>query len=473
MDILTRIVENRKALIKEGGHEMGCAVPEKRAVPLNPFVTDRFLVCEVKRRSPSKGNINNQMDAVAQAKLYAEAGVKSVSVLTEPDFFGGSLTDLMDVKKSFPNLAVLRKDFLICREDIDVSYRAGADAVLLIASILTQEEISDLYAYARAKGLEALVEVHDNADIAKVAGFRPRLTGINCRNLKTFQLDLLHPVKMKKEIKWETDLLFESGIHYKENAQFALSAGFKGMLVGESVVKNPLLIKDLLSVFTLPKPGFWAKLYSRKLPFVKICGITNVEDARKAVEWGADVLGFIFAPSKRKVDPKLLIELKDLNVLKVAVVVAREGHHFEMPPAVTDFLAKGYLDAVQFHGNETPEECYLSAFPYYKAIQIRDENDAELISSYRSPRVLIDAYSTQSRGGTGHQLSDELIGKCGEVKPLWLAGGLGADNVSNVIKEFHPELVDVSSRLESEPGKKNHDLLKSFLEQLNQFKNQG
>ena len=151
MNIIDEIVQKRKRQIKTQGHEMGVDLPPDRVFPVTPFGQDPFIICEIKRSSPSKGDIALNTDSVSQAKKYVDMGVKSVSVLTEGSYFSGSLKDLYSVKRDFPGLSVLRKDFILDLEDIDVSNRAGADAVLLIASMHDAGKLSKLYGKAKSK----------------------------------------------------------------------------------------------------------------------------------------------------------------------------------------------------------------------------------------------------------------------------------------------------------------------------------
>ena len=187
-DIRREIADKRAARVVRLGAEEGFSVPAERTVPLVPFNRESMLICEVKRSSPSRGSIAELPQAEEQARMYQSRGAGHVSVLTEPDYFSGSLQDLMDVKTACPDLAVLRKDFLLTVEDIDVSYRAGADACLLIASLLESDRLQAMYKRCRELGMDALVELHSAEDIAKARAFRPELTGINCRNLKDFKI---------------------------------------------------------------------------------------------------------------------------------------------------------------------------------------------------------------------------------------------------------------------------------------------
>jgi indole-3-glycerol phosphate synthase/phosphoribosylanthranilate isomerase len=472
MSVLDRIVTQRRRRIQQQGHALGATLPAARALPLVPFGADPFLVCEVKRRSPSRGDIAPDLDALAQARLYAARGVRSISVLTEEDNFGGSLDDLAAIKTALPHVAVLRKDFLLDEEDVEVSWRAGADAVLLIASVLDADTLATMYRTARRLGMQALVEVHDTEDVDKCRAFSPELTGINSRDLATFTVDLLHPLRLRPRIDWTTRLLFESGVRGPEDVMLALSAGFNGVLVGETAVKSPDSVAGLVSAFG-PRPGdFWTRLCARVRPgrpLVKICGITRAADAEKAAALGADALGFVFAQSKRRAEPALLRDLAGLDVLKVAVVVAGDasrGSPVELDPEVKELLDAGLLHAVQFHGAEQPDECAALAFPYYKAVRVRGTADIEAMAGFRCPRVLADAWSAHAAGGTGQQIPRELAGEVRKRTPLWLAGGLGPDNVGEIIRELSPELVDASSGLEESPGCKDRTKLERYFREI-------
>ena len=149
-DILTTIVEKRKADIERLGFTFGFTIPEKRSRPVHSFLTEKGVILEVKRASPSKGDIVPDLDSAETARSYAKAGAAAISCLTEGNFFKGTLEDLMKVCKAVdafeaetgrPAPAVLRKDFLINTEEVEIAYRAGADAVLLIARILNAAEI--------------------------------------------------------------------------------------------------------------------------------------------------------------------------------------------------------------------------------------------------------------------------------------------------------------------------------------------
>ncbi len=478
MNVRDRIVAQRRARIQRHGHDMGASIPAARTAPLAPFGFPPFLVCEIKRRSPSRGEISAGMDAVDQARRYAGSGVRSVSVLTEEDNFGGSLEDLARIKEALPSLSLLRKDFLVDVDDIDASWRAGADAVLLIAAIVDGATLAALHARARELGMSALVEVHDADDTAKCRPIAPPLVGVNCRDLATFEVDLLHPLRLRPQIDWPARLVFESGVRGPEHVRLARSSGYDGVLVGETAVRSPERIPGLVAAFSASvsrhgavATGFWPRLSARAhRPLVKICGITRAQDAETAVSLGADMLGFVFAASPRRAQAAILRELSGMDVLKVAVTVSPRAQNAAdgpaLDPEVTELLSAGLVDAVQLHGEETPEECASLAFPYYKAVRVRGPADIAAMESFLSPRVLVDAWSADAAGGTGRRVTPELAREARKDRPLWLAGGIGPDNVGEVIRELSPELIDASSRLEESPGRKDPAALARYFEEI-------
>jgi len=472
-DIKQSIVARRLERIAVEGFEFGHPVPARRRVPLVPFDRAPFVICEVKRKSPSKGVIAGGLDAVGQARLYVESGVKTISVLTEEDHFGGSLADLMAVKEAFPETSVLRKDFLVRREDLDVAYRAGADAVLLIASILTRDELIDLKVHAEGLGLAVFVEVHDQADCAKASSLRPAFTGINCRDLTDFSIDRAIPLMTKRFVDWPTRLVFESGIFRPEEASWAGAAGFQGVLVGEGAVKDPTLARRLVATFRPdashhpdPNPSFWAKLYARQIrrPLVKICGLAHYDDVVLADELGADLLGFILAPSKRRVEPSFVRHAPKTRALRVGVVQLGPGE--VVPEDVEALVDEGFLDALQFHGHEDQTLVDGWAARGYKALGLDGPSSWTPWLASAPPRILADVGS----GGTGQPLADDeltvLAASAFGGPRLWLAGGLGPDNVAEKIVRWGPELIDASSGLEESPGRKEPSKLRHYFKEI-------
>ncbi len=465
-NIRDRIIENRKHTIRKKGYTFGKEIPQRRKYPPVPFDRNPFLICEIKRKSPSKGSMADSLNPVFHAGEYISRGVKSISVLTEENYFGGSLDDLINIKKAYPGIAVLRKDFLLDEEEIEISYLAGADAVLLIAGVLSEKKLDKMYSKCEEYGLSALVEVHSPDDVKKIRKLKPKLTGINSRDLSTFRIDLALPLKIRKYIDWDTSIVFESGIHSEEDAVFAKTAGFSGILVGEAVIKDPKLITDLISgLNTEIKTNFWNRIFSgieENRPLVKICGLTRIEDAKMAAESGADMIGFVFADSPRRADSEILRGIKNIKIPKAGIVV--RGQHGEAE--AYKLLNEGFIDVIQFHGDEKPAVCYKKAFPYYKALRPRSERDIDAISGYGCPRVLFDTFSKSAYGGSGKRINRSVVNAVKEKYPLWLAGGIGPDNVREIIRDFSPELIDLSSSLEKEPGIKDHGKIRQLFREI-------
>lgn len=465
--ILFEILQGRLKTIREKGPEMGHPVPAQRLHPLVSFLRSPAVICEIKRHSPSRGAIAPTLDAVEQARLYRDAGVKTISVLTEEQRFGGSLSDLLAIKAAFPDLAVLRKDFLATEEDILVSFRAGADAVLLIAALLDPPTLRKLYTLTRRLGMAALVEVHDRDDVAKVRPLRPRFVGVNCRDLRTFVVDPALPLTIRPLIDWNARVIYESGIFETYQAAWTARAGFQGVLVGEGAVRDRELARNLVQAYRPhPLPSFWSRLFARKSPsspLVKICGLTREEDFEVAEAAGADLVGFVLAPSPRRVEPRFLRSLRGGQALKVGVIQLAAGE--PVPMELLELLEEGSLDALQFHGDEQPSLLREHADHAYKALSPASPREWEAWKEVWPPRFLLDARSGEQRGGTGQRVADELLeGLRGW--PLWLAGGLGPDNVGQVVQRWRPELVDASSRLEREPGVKDPTLVLRFVEEV-------
>ena len=471
-DILQDIAAARSARVVRDGAAQGLKLPAERAAPSAAFhgpstAGVEVLIAEIKRRSPSKGDIAAIPEPEALARRYRNAGFRRVSVLTEEARFGGSLADLMAVKEACPDLAVLRKDFLLSVEDVEVSHRAGADAILLIAALLDAPMIEAMHRRAGELGLASLVEVHGADDVAKVRPLRPPLVGINSRDLRKFRIDPLKPLETRSLLDWPCDVVYESGIAGPDDVLFVRGAGFSGFLVGESVARDPELAPRLVKAWSDEETaafryGAWDRLYRRHrdgAPLVKICGITNRDDAETAVDAGADMLGFVMAESPRRTDAAFIRSCADLPVLKAAVVVL--GRDEDLPPELAELVVEGAVDFIQFHGDETAGT--VRSWPSYKAIRMRRAADAEALDSAGSPGVLVDAFSEGARGGTGRRLAPELLDAAAEHRRPWIAGGLNPDNAADIVARWKPGLVDVSSGVESAPGRKDPEALRRFV----------
>ena len=199
------------------------------------------------------------------------------------------------------------------------------------------------------------------------------------------------------------------------------------------------------------------------MTWIKICGITNTEDALRAASLEIDALGFVFAPSPRRVDPSTVQEIVQYlspSVLRVGVFVNQDYSEVEK------ILKDCGLSALQFHGMESPDYCRTFLFPVIKAIRIRDVESLREIDRYPNVSILLDTYHPLKAGGTGSPFPWEIALEAKKKKDFILSGGLTPDNVGQAIRKVRPLGVDVSSGVESMPGKKDLSKMVEFVEEV-------
>jgi indole-3-glycerol phosphate synthase len=198
------------------------------------------VIAEIKRRSPSKGLIRADFDPVELARAYVRGGAAALSVLTDEHYFGGHLDFLRRVRAAV-QLPLLRKDFVIDAYQIDEARAAGADAVLLIVAAAAPDALAELHGHALALGLDALVEVHDEAQLEVALGLGARLVGVNNRDLRTFEVDLGVTERVARRLPPGGDVLLvaESGIFDAADVARLTRAGARAHLVGESLMRQP------------------------------------------------------------------------------------------------------------------------------------------------------------------------------------------------------------------------------------------
>lgn len=240
MTILDQIIETKRMEIKqyEKVEANGQAFPKKTRLA-DHLRSKNGVISEIKRASPSKGDIRTEVDVVAQAKKYEEAGAAAISVLTDETYFKGSIDDLREVAKNV-SIPVLCKDFMISEIQIDRAKHAGATIILLIVAALGKEELHRLFGYAASLGLEVLVEVHDAQELAQALELDAELIGINNRDLKTFEVSVNRTVELAKTFPFGGNrlLISESGLHSKEDAAVVFGSGASGILVGEALMRS-------------------------------------------------------------------------------------------------------------------------------------------------------------------------------------------------------------------------------------------
>ena len=248
MDVLAEIVARKRERVEEAKRVVSLAQLQSEAFVRRHSSTPHALrgalaadginiIAEFKRRSPSKGVIRADADLASMVRSYEAGGAAAVSILTEGDYFDGSLDDLREVKTNVA-LPVLRKDFVFDEYQVFESAAAGADALLLIVAALDDERLSSLRRLAEDElGMDALVEVHDAREMDRAAGCGATLVGVNNRDLRTFAVSLETSVQLARLAPREVVLVSESGLKQSSDLRRLQEYGFNGFLIGESLMR--------------------------------------------------------------------------------------------------------------------------------------------------------------------------------------------------------------------------------------------
>ena len=253
MSILSEIVESKKEeleKLKRNKRLEGLKTELKKAPKIRDFksgISDKGvinLIAEIKRRSPSIGIIRKDLDIEETSNIYQENGAKAISVLTDQQYFNGSLDDLR-VAKETTSLPILRKDFIIDPYQIYESRVWGADCILLIASILEDSQLEDFIALSRDLGMASIIEVHSAEEVDRVLSVSSEIIGINNRNLNDFSCDLKTTFRLVKDIPGDKIKVSESGIKSSEDVKNLRASGIDAILVGEVLLKSPDIGKKM------------------------------------------------------------------------------------------------------------------------------------------------------------------------------------------------------------------------------------
>ncbi|MBW1936942.1 MAG: indole-3-glycerol phosphate synthase TrpC [Deltaproteobacteria bacterium] len=249
MSILDTIIAHKRTELKDKyrkglippGNKVASPRGFREALVSDPGVS---IIAEVKRASPSKGLLCPNFDPVSIAEDYQAGGARAVSVLTDEKFFQGKLKFLPQIRKEIA-LPLLRKDFIIDHFQIEEAKLWGADAVLLIVAALDDSMLSELMAHTREKGLDSLVEVHNEHEMERAFAANADLIGVNNRNLEDFSVSIETTFRIKKELPSEVPLVSESGIATPDDIKRLLDAGITAALIGEALVKAEDRVKYL------------------------------------------------------------------------------------------------------------------------------------------------------------------------------------------------------------------------------------
>jgi indole-3-glycerol phosphate synthase len=248
MNILDEIISKKRTRVNEAKSKVPIEDIQNQLVKKSSLKSNfkkslenqkQAIIAEIKKASPSAGIIAEDFDPILKVQEYEKMGARALSILTEEDYFQGSNKVLLDVKK-VTNLPILRKDFIIDDYQIYESKLIGADCILLITSILSDSQIAEYVSIAEAINLDVLIEVHDEEELARVSKFRNALIGVNNRNLKTFEVDLMNAIRLRKNYDGNQIFIAESGIKSSADIEYLVSNDINVFLIGESLMRGNL-----------------------------------------------------------------------------------------------------------------------------------------------------------------------------------------------------------------------------------------
>ncbi|MEO5632934.1 hypothetical protein [Gaiella sp.] len=367
-------------------------------------------IAEIKRRSPSAGDLRPDADPAVIAPAYAAAGAAAISVLVD-ERFGGTWDDLRAAHAA-TTAPLLAKGFFSTDEHLETARDAGADAVLLLLRDLDDAQVAHLMQVAARLGLDTLVEAHDAEELDRGIALGAPVLGVNARDLSTFAIDRRTQLELVARIPADRIAIAESGIATRAQGAAAELAGAAAVLVGSTLMRAA-------------DPGAKLReLLSR--PLVKVCGLTREEDVAAAVGAGADLAGFVLAPESPRAATEVLPVPE--GMLSVAVWVGEAGN--------------SVADLDQVHTVEDGK--------------VRGREAALLREGVEVARLLDLPWE-----GT----DPDHWARAAEVEGrVVLAGGLGPENVREAIAAVRPWAVDAASSLESSPGIKDHDKVRQYVE---------
>lgn len=367
-------------------------------------------IAEVKRRSPSAGDLRPDADPARLAAQFANAGAAAVSILVD-ERFGGSLDDLR-AARSATVVPLLAKGFFTQELQLLQLKVAGADAVLLLLRDLDDASARGMLSYARELGLDALVEAHDADELHRAVALEAEVVGVNARDLSTFEIDRQAQLELVARMRrHESIIVAESGVSTRAQGAAAELAGADAILVGSALMRAP----DPQAKLT--------EILSR--PLVKVCGLTRQADVDVAVEAGADMLGFILAEASPRRAPGILDVPEER--LSVAVFVGVEED--------------ADADLVQLYAREEG------------AVRGRE---ARLLRNGEPVAEVVDL-PWEGEDPLHYQRAAAAEGR------VMLAGRLGPENVREAVRAVRPWAVDAASKLEVAPGIKDHEKVRAFV----------
>lgn len=450
-DVLGEIVEHKKIEVNQRKEQLSLnqlkqgLSPSERSLYQALSNRQSDFIFECKKASPSKGLIRENFDLdeiLEQYKDYASA----ISVLTDKKYFQGDFSFLQRASKKV-NLPILCKDFFIDSYQVYEARYYGADAILLMLSVLDDSTYCLLAEAANSLNMDILTEVHDTQELARAISLDAKIIGINNRNLKDLSIDLATTEKLASKLSNEQLVISESGISSHQDVK-RLAPLVNGFLVGSSIMAK----KDIRS-------------QCKELVFgkVKICGLTRVEDAIQVDRCGGVYGGFIFYPgSKRYIDIEHASSIINKVPLKyVGVFVNQELEQ------VIKHVDKLKLHVVQLHGSETIDyirelRSRLPTIKIWKVIHVNQSID--FVKIQEVDQYLLDTFSIDEYGGTGKSFDWKLL-KEAKADDFIIAGGITPENIIQA-SNVGAFAIDLSSGVESTPGIKSPDKIALTFNQI-------
>ena len=440
MSVLDKILEAKRAevtALKADHPGFGELSPSDRDFRAALAAPGRRFILEVKKASPSRGPIRPDLRLEDLLPLY-DRHADAVSVLTDGEFFGGSGDDLSRARQ-LTSRPLLRKDFLVDPWQIDEARQLGADAILLIVAALSDEELVSFRERAEALGMDALVEVHDEAELDRAIASGAKIIGVNNRDLRDLSTDLATTERLAAKIPDGVVTVTESGVESRGDVM-RLSGRADAYLIGSSILAAENMAAQVKELVYGP---------------VKICGITRRSDALMALDAGATWLGFIFhAASPRAVTVDQCLEItRGLPGLKVGVFVEQKGEE------ILKIARRCALHGVQVHGAHRADtirylKSHLDGVFVTWALPVGDE--APEIPEVPADYFLLDT-ATPQHGGSGRSFNWDLLAgfEAGFLSSrVFLAGGIGPANVVEAA-DVGAYALDLASGVESSPGVKD------------------
>jgi indole-3-glycerol phosphate synthase/phosphoribosylanthranilate isomerase len=450
--ILAEIVARKRIDVAARLHGIGLEALRGRAAPTRLSLAAalarpgaRFIL-ELKRASPSKGALRSGVDPLAIASAWSGIA-DAMSVLTDAPYFGGSLDDLRAVRRAFPG-PILAKDFVLDRRQVPEARASGADAVLAILALLSDEEAREIMAEARLLGMDVLVEAHDEAEVRRAVALGARLIGINNRRLSDMHVDLATTERLSSLVPPGSLVVAESGIAGRADVE-RLGPHADAFLVGSSLMRSPH-----------PALAARAMVFGR----VKICGITNGADAAAAARLGASYIGLVMVPGT----PRAVTAARAEAIVGESPIPAVGIFRNEKLMQVASTSRALGLHAVQLHGEE--DSAYIRALRSVLPGETEIWAAAAVGRDLPEPRAGADRTLFDTRigarcGGTGIPFDWRRVRGRSDLPGGILAGGLCPPNAA-AAGQVGAFALDVGSGVEAEPGRKDEGKLGAFFEAL-------